>query len=370
MANITETKSKKGIVYKVQIRHKGYKPIYKRFYNINPKEALKAAKLWADDIELQIRKGTYKENIPALNGAVFKIDTVSELIEYFQKNIAPKRYSYHDKYDVIYDWWKNQIGNIKVKDLSASILSSCKQILSTEKVKKGKETIIRGNSTINKYLMGLSAILSYAVKELELIENNPMSRVKLMEKPLGRTRFLTDDEIPILTQACKNHSDTALLFFLLLLFTGGRYNEALTLQVENIDFKNSRILYLNTKNKTHRGVGIDKKFLKFIKKYLDKNNIKEGYIFLNKDKNCFIYMKGVLEKIIKESGIKDFHIHDLRHTFASTAAKNGASLLDIAILLGHKSLVMARRYSHLTLQHTDKVAIKAASTMNIGKDIF
>ena len=48
---------------------------------------------------------------------------------------------------------------------------------------------------INKYLMCLSAVLTYATNELQIIEVNPMSKVKCLEKPNGRTRFLSDSEI-------------------------------------------------------------------------------------------------------------------------------------------------------------------------------
>jgi site-specific recombinase XerD len=48
-----------------------------------------------------------------------------------------------------------------------------------------------------------------------------------------------------------------------------------------------------------------------------------------------------------EAGIKNFRWHDLRHTFASRLRMKGAPLEDIADLLGHKSLTMARRYAHL-----------------------
>jgi integrase len=48
-----------------------------------------------------------------------------------------------------------------------------------------------------------------------------------------------------------------------------------------------------------------------------------------------------------EAGIKNFHWHDLRHTFASRLRMKGAPLEDIADLLGHKSLTMTRRYAHL-----------------------
>ena len=48
-----------------------------------------------------------------------------------------------------------------------------------------------------------------------------------------------------------------------------------------------------------------------------------------------------------KAGIKNFHWHDLRHTFASRLRMKDAPLEDIADLLGHKSLTMTRRYAHL-----------------------
>lgn len=365
--NIYEIVNKKGKSYKVQIRHKGYRPVYKTFYDKNPKEAKKQAQLWADDIELQMRKGIYKENNTELSSIdSLNFQRVSELIDFFETNIAPKRYSYSDKYSVMYSWWKDKIGALNLKELTPQILSSSKQLLINEKISRGKNKIItRGNNTVNKYLMCLSAVLTYAVKELELLEINPMSKVALMKKPDGRTRRLNKDEMQKLVSAVKKHSDSALLFFLLLLYTGGRYSEILHLKVETIDFKNSRVSFLNTKNKTNRSIGIGSYLLNLIEQFIKKNNISSGYIFYNYKKNNFLYMRGILINIIKEAGLKDFHIHDIRHTFASTAAEEGASLLDIALLLGHKSLVMARRYSHLTQQHTDNIARNTAKAMQI-----
>lgn len=60
-------------------------------------------------------------------------------------------------------------------------------------------------------------------------------------------------------------------------------------------------------------------------------------------------------QIIEDIGLEDFTVHDMRHTFASYSAMNGATLLDIAELLGQKSLSVARRYSHLTQKHTDSI---------------
>ena len=58
-----------------------------------------------------------------------------------------------------------------------------------------------------------------------------------------------------------------------------------------------------------------------------------------------------MEKVLKASGIEDFRFHDLRHSTASYLAMNGASLAEIAEILGHKTLQMVKRYSHLSEQH-------------------
>ena len=69
-------------------------------------------------------------------------------------------------------------------------------------------------------------------------------------------------------------------------------------------------------------------------------------------------------RALVNANITDFHFHDLRHTAASYLAKGGASLLEIATILGHKTLAMVQRYVHLTLNHTASVL----ETMN--KEMF
>ena len=58
---------------------------------------------------------------------------------------------------------------------------------------------------------------------------------------------------------------------------------------------------------------------------------------------------------LEAAGIKDFRFHDLRHTTASYLASQGASLLEIADVLGHRTMAMVKRYSHLTQGHKTTV---------------
>src|SRR6185437_16265124 len=61
---------------------------------------------------------------------------------------------------------------------------------------------------------------------------------------------------------------------------------------------------------------------------------------------------------LETAGISNFRFHDLRHTTTSMLAAQGASLLEIADLLGHKTLAMVKRYSHLVVEHKAKVIEK------------
>ena len=63
--------------------------------------------------------------------------------------------------------------------------------------------------------------------------------------------------------------------------------------------------------------------------------------------------------------LEGFRFHDLRHCCASYLAANGASLLEIADVLGHKTLHMVRRYSHLTQSHKAAVIEKMVKAQGL-----
>jgi integrase len=63
-------------------------------------------------------------------------------------------------------------------------------------------------------------------------------------------------------------------------------------------------------------------------------------------------IRNAFENAVERAGITDFRFHDLRHTAASYLAMNGASLMEIAEVLGHKTLNMVKRYAHLSEAHT------------------
>ncbi len=56
------------------------------------------------------------------------------------------------------------------------------------------------------------------------------------------------------------------------------------------------------------------------------------------------------DRAVKAARVRDFRFHDLRHSCASYLAQSGASILEIADVLGHRQLSVTKRYSHLTVK--------------------
>lgn len=76
------------------------------------------------------------------------------------------------------------------------------------------------------------------------------------------------------------------------------------------------------------------------------------YMFINhKTGTRFTEFKRSFATALKKSGIRDFRFHDLRHTFASQLIMRGADLKTVQELLGHRTLAMTLRYSHLSQAH-------------------
>jgi integrase len=78
-------------------------------------------------------------------------------------------------------------------------------------------------------------------------------------------------------------------------------------------------------------------------------------VFL-KDGQPLKFVDASFTAAVKKSGIRDFHFHDLRHTFASNLVmQEGVELNDVRELLGHKNMSMTLRYAHLSPRHKTRV---------------
>jgi integrase len=168
-----------------------------------------------------------------------------------------------------------------------------------------------------------------------------------------RLRFLTEEEIDRLIDACNPHLkpivETAL-------HTGMRRGELLGLQWEQI--RNGFIYLTETKSAKSRQIPINDHVAGVFKNIRQKHGLKSEYVFCDSQGRRFFEVKSSFISACKRAGIENFRFHDLRHTFASQLVMNGVSLKAVQELLGHADIKMTMRYAHLSKAHLqDAVAV-------------
>jgi len=75
------------------------------------------------------------------------------------------------------------------------------------------------------------------------------------------------------------------------------------------------------------------------------------YVFCHKDGKPYLNVRKSFDTALAKCDIIGFHFHDLRHTFASQLVMMGVDLKTVQELMGHKSIEMTLRYSHLSQPH-------------------
>ncbi len=87
-------------------------------------------------------------------------------------------------------------------------------------------------------------------------------------------------------------------------------------------------------------------------------HITSPYVFWQGDEGQrYLDVRRSFQSALKKAKIQDLHFHDLRHTFASHLVMAGVDLTTIKELLGHKTLNMTLRYSHLAPSHKVKAVM-------------
>lgn len=345
MATIQERKSHNGeISYRVMVRLKGF-PIQTATF------ARKTdAKKWASQVESAIREGRHFRTTEA------KRHTLNDLVQRYLKQILPTKPKSEYKQRQQLRWWADQIGSYCLADITPALIGEQRDKLHNEITVRGKK---RSTATVNRYLAAISHAFTIAVKEWGWLENNPMTKVRKLKEPRGRVRFLSDDERTKLLQACKESENQYLyLAVVLCLSTGGRKMEILGLRWDDIDLQRSIIILHETKNGERRILPLSGHALELIKQHSKVRRINTDLLFPNQKGNAPIDLRSPWETAIKNAAIEDFRFHDLRHSAASYLAMNGATMAEIAEVLGHKTLQMVKRYAHLSEAHTAKVVAR------------
>lgn len=357
MANIEKRTNKDGSnSYRVKVRLKGY-PVQSASF-----ERRTDAKKWSQDTESAIREGRHFKTSEA------KRHTLAELIDRYIRDILPQNPKKERDCLPRLMWWKNEIGNHTLADATPALIAECRDKLASTVTVRGKQY---APASVLRYMSALSHAFTIAVKEWGWIDDTPMRKVTKPSLPRGRVRFLSDDERARLLKVC-NESSSPYLYpvVVLALSTGMRQGEIMGLTWDVVDLNRGRAILHETKNGERRAVAITGHALELLKEMNKVRRIDSKLIFPAKEikpqkPQKPMDLRTPWKTAVKKAELSDFKFHDLRHSAASYLAMNGASLAEIAEVLGHKTLQMVKRYAHLSEGHTARV-VESMNTKIFG----
>ena len=202
-------------------------------------------------------------------------------------------------------------------------------------------------------------VLSVIMKEAETMGlrpegSNPCRGIRRYRRK-GRERFLSDDEIRHLAARLKAHEarrPQQVAVIRLLLLTGCRKGEILTLQWP--DYREGN-LHLRDSKTGPRTVWLSEP----ARNILDALGRENRWLFpaargdRPRSRN---WLDPFWRRVRAEAGLDDLRLHDLRHSHASLALRQGENIVAIGKLLGHRRAETTLKYTHAA----DAMALEAA----------
>ena len=328
MAYIQKVTRKKDVVYRAYIKKAGVKRVSKTF------KTKRLAVQFVNSIESdRARLVSYNDTKPQTKLSVVIDNYLSK--EY--KGSRPK-----DEERKLNLWIEN-IGDKPIRDVVKSDIGTTLSSLSNH----------LSNATINRYKAAISVVFSYACREYDL-PDNPVRHIRSLPENNARIRFLSDDERSRLFKAARQSDwDKLYLLVLLAITTGARKGELLSLRWCDVDFDRQTAYVATTKNGQPKVLPLTDSVVVELSKFKDQ----EPALIFNSEittDSPFCFYKQ-WKKALLSADIEDFRFHDLRHSCASYLAQSGASLLEIAFVLGHKQIQMTKRYAHLCIDSKEKL---------------
>jgi integrase len=316
------------------VRVKPYPQVAKSFPT--RKEALDWGRQNERELKKQAERKQLRPDGPRL--------TVGQLICEFLADPETQALKYRDDLAKLLAWWASRRGSERIMALNVLKLREDRGILHHG----------RKPATVNRYLSALRSCWNWGRSAGLVPQDHSWPTRLMLTEPPGRVRYLSDEELAAVLKAAAEHSPVLHAGILVSLGCGVRQGELLRLKWTDVELEQQQLrvtLAKNTRSGTEtrsRSVYIPPIVVSALLELRRAHVVGQRIVC---DENGQAVNKDWLEYRWQETraaaGLADFRWHDLRHSCASFLAQQGANLLEIGAVLGHRSPAATARYAHL-----------------------
>ena len=220
------------------------------------------------------------------------------------------------------------------------------------------------NKTVSRKLAAIKSLFNFLIRK-KTLNYNVVKSIPSPRKEKKLPIFLTQDQISLLLDFSDKDNLKDALILEIFYSTGIRISELIKIKIVDININDNSINILGKGNK-RRVVIFGNYAKKRLENYLNyedqKNNI---FLFpnLRKSKNKYISERTIFNIVKKYASRvtqnEKISPHSLRHTFATHLLNNGADLMSVKELLGHKDLSSTQIYAHVNIEQMKKAFKKA-----------
>jgi len=292
---------------------------------------------WAREVERAIEKGLWSAG--GRSGGF----TLGWILDRYLVSRRPNRDTRRQL-----EWWRRHLGAEAAAAISKRRILGLRRTLTHEKTRSGRG---RSPATVNRYMAALSGLFSWALKS-DYLAVHPTKGIESLTEGSARLRCLSDEERESLIRACRQSGGLRLQTLVVLaLSTGARRGELLSLRWSDLDIANRQVIIQGTGRLRTRTLPLPGSAFELLGQLSRVRRIDRSDVFAEPDGRVR-FPRAAWRTALTSAAIEDFRFHDLRHSAASYLAQSGASLAEIAEILGNRSLQGVRRYSHLTVNQT------------------
>lgn len=270
------------------------------------------------------------------------------------------------------DFWREQFGACRVAEIShgdiAGAILKLRQRTAMRSSPGGNLPTERklANSTVNRYTSTLSAVFSFAQAH-GVIDTHPMKggKVRKLKEGPGRLRILTDQEEARLLEAAKQSEWPMMWLYLrMLLTTGARRSEVNNLRWRDVNLAESIAVLPTTKNGHARALPLVSDVKVALAAAAKVKPLHSDFVFYDPTRPTRAKpVETAWKACRKAAGLDDGEVvlHTTRHSAITKLVKGGANLAQVAVVSGHRTLAMLKRYEHLAAQDAVDLAERLLS---------